>query len=309
MPRFSILTSLYRSAPYINEFYDRTLAVIEKLGGDYEFVFVDDGSPDEGNDIVKALIERDPNVRLVELSRNFGHHKAIMIGLENVQGDLVFMLDSDLEEEPELLEKFYSLMMDTEDDIDVVYGVMGKRKGGLLERLPGALFYKIINILSDHQIPENVMAARLMRREFVENVVRYQETQLYLGGIMTLVGFNQVEYVTTKSSKGHSTYNWSRKISLALDALISYTNKPLTFIAFLGIGICFISLLMVAGFVLQLLSGGGEVEGWIYVLASIWFLGGLTILAIGMVGFYVGRIFIQVKQRPNAIIKKIHNGL
>jgi putative glycosyltransferase len=153
------------------------------------------------------------------------------------------------------------------------------------------------------------MAARLMRREFVENVVRYQETQLYLGGIMTLVGFNQVEYVTTKSSKGHSTYNWSRKISLALDALISYTNKPLTFIAFLGIGICFISLLMVAGFVLQLLSGGGEVEGWIYVLASIWFLGGLTILAIGMVGFYVGRIFIQVKQRPNAIIKKIHNGL
>jgi putative glycosyltransferase len=307
MPRFSILTSLYCSAPDIYEFYDRTLAAIEKLEGDYEFVFVDDGSPDDGNDSVKELIQRDPNVRLVELSRNFGHHKAIMIGLENVQGELVFMLDSDLEEEPELLEEFYSTMMDGEGDIDVVYGVMENRKGGLMERLPGALFYKIINILSDQPIPENVMAARLMRRDYVENIVRYQETQLYLGGIMTLAGFNQVQYVTKKSSKGRTTYNWTRKVSLALDALISYTNKPLTFIAFLGIGICLSSLIIVALFVYRLWSDGGEVEGWMYVLASIWFLGGLTILAIGLVGFYVGRIFIQVKQRPNAIIKRIHN--
>jgi putative glycosyltransferase len=307
MPRFSILTSLYRSAPYINEFYERSLEVLKKLGGDYEFVFVDDGSPDDGNRIVKDLIERDPNVRLIELSRNFGHHKAIMIGLENVQGELVFMLDSDLEEEPELLEIFYALMMDSDDDVDVVYGVMEHRKGGMMERLPGMLFFKVINILSDLPIPKDIMAARLMKSDYVKSIVRYQETQLFLGGVMMLAGFNQVEHVAAKSSKGHTTYDWGRKITLALDALISYTNKPLTFIAFFGIGISFVSLLMVAYLLYRLSSGQGDVEGWMAVLASLWFLGGLTILSIGLVGFYVGRIFIQVKQRPNAIIKRIHN--
>lgn len=310
MPRFSVLTSLYCAESYIEEFYERTLAVIERLGGDYEIVFVDDGSPDKGNDVVLGLIERDPNVRLIELSRNFGHHKAIMIGLENVKGELVFMLDSDLEEEPELLEKFFEIMeSDTVEgeSIDVVYGVMEARKGGLMERIPGAIFYKIVNLLADLPIPENIMAARLMRREFVDSIVRYQESQLYLGGVMMLVGFNQVEYKTQKLSKGRSTYNMTRKIALALDALISFTNKPLTFIAYSGIGICAISIIMLCIFVFQFLSGGGHVESWMYVLASIWFLGGLNILAIGLVGFYVGRIFIQVKLRPNAIIKRIHN--
>ena len=308
MPRFSILTSLYRSAPYIEEFYERCKASVATLGGDYEFVFVDDGSPDDGNDVVKGLIERDPNVRLIELSRNFGHHKAIMVGLENVQGELVFMLDSDLEEAPELLEEFYAEMMsDTAGTtVDVVYGVMDGRKGGLLERVPGALFYKVINMLSDLPIPENIMAARLMRREYVQHIVRYRETQLYLGGIMMLAGFKQLPHVASKTSKGRTTYNWSRKIALALDALISYTNKPLTFIAFLGIGVCSISLVMLFFFLIRLIGEGGQVDPWMYVLASIWFLGGLTIMAIGLVGFYVGRIFIQVKQRPNAIIKRIY---
>jgi putative glycosyltransferase len=233
-----------------------------------------------------------------------------MIGLENVKGELVFMLDSDLEEEPELLEKFFEIMeSDTVEgeSIDVVYGVMEARKGGLMERIPGAIFYKIVNLLADLPIPENIMAARLMRREFVDSIVRYQESQLYLGGVMMLAGFNQVEYKTQKLSKGRSTYNMTRKIALALDALISFTNKPLTFIAYSGIGICAISIIMLCIFAFQFLSGGGHVESWMYVLASIWFLGGLNILAIGLVGFYVGRIFIQVKLRPNAIIKRIHN--
>ena len=306
MPRLSVLTSLYHSAPYIGEFYKRCLTVIKTLGVDYEFVFVDDGSPDNGNAIVQGLIERDSNVRLIELSRNFGHHKAIMIGLEHTQGELVFTLDSDLEEEPELLETFHRIMINNEHnpDVDVVYGVMEQRKGSLFERFSGAAFYKIINMFSDLPIPANIMAARLMKRQYVDNLVRYQETQLYMGGVMMLAGFNQIAVPTQKFSKGRTTYTFARRYTLALDALMSYTNKPLTFIAFFGIGIFLVSLIMV-GYCLT--RGGEQLEGWMLVLASIWLLGGLTICSIGLVGFYIGRIFIQVKGRPNAIVKKIHN--
>ncbi len=304
MPRLSVLTSLYGSAPYIEEFYTRCLAVIQSLGIEYEFVFVDDGSPDEGNALVQGLIKRDPCVRLIELSRNFGHHKAIMIGLEHVQGELVFMLDSDLEEEPELLATFHAMMMESDAEVDVVYGVMEQRKGSLFERVSGAAFYKIINFLSDLPIPENIMAARLMTRQYVDSLVQYQETQLYLGGVMMMAGFNQVAVPTQKMSKGRSSYTFARRYTLALDALISFTNKPLTFIAFFGIGICFVSFLMVAFCIARV---GVDLEGWMLVLASIWFLGGLTMCSIGLVGFYIGRIFIQVKGRPNAIVKRIHN--
>lgn len=309
MPRFSVLTSLYCSSPYIEEFYERSLASIKTLGGDYEIVFVDDGSPDNGNEVVQKLIERDSNVRLIELSRNFGHHKAIMIGLEHVCGEYVFTLDSDLEEPPELLEAFYARMQkgDDQGEIDVVYGVMEERKGGLMERVSGALFYRFINMMSDLPIPENALAARLMRLPYVKSLNEFRETQLYLGGVMMLAGYNQVPHPTQKGSKGQTTYTFARKVTLALDALISYTNKPLTFIASFGIFICVVSCLITLYFLTRYFGGGDTVEGWIWVLASVWFLGGLTILSIGMVGFYVGRIFIQVKGRPNAIVKKIHN--
>jgi len=149
MPRFSIITSLYCSEPYIQELYDRTLAVIKRYTDDYEFVFVDDGSPDNGNAVVKQIIEKDKHVRLIELSRNFGHHKAIMVGLEHVRGDYVFMFDSDLEEEPELLGTFYDMIMDSDEKIDVVYGIMEQRKGNFFERVSGSVFYKMINYFSE----------------------------------------------------------------------------------------------------------------------------------------------------------------
>lgn len=306
MPKFSIVTSLYYSAPYLEELYERTLTEIKKYSEEYEFIFVDDGSPDNGNEIVKKLIEKDSNVKLVELSRNFGHHKAIMIGLEHSTGDFIFMFDSDLEEDPALLDTFYQLMTDSDESIDVVYGVMDSRKGKLFERASGALFYKLINLMSDTPIPSNIMAARLMTRAYVDNLVRYQEAHVYLGGVMSLAGFKQVGFRSDKGSKGVTTYSLPRKVQLALDALISYTNKPLTFIASFGLTISGLAFMVVLYLIGRALYTDVPVEGWHMVLGSIWLLGGLTISAIGLVGFYVGRIFVQVKQRPNAIVKKVH---
>jgi len=306
MPKFSIVTSLYYAAPYLQELYDRTLVEIKKHTDDYEFVFVDDGSPDDGNDAIKKLIETDENVKLVELSRNFGHHKAIMIGLEYVDGDYVFMFDSDLEEDPSLLDTFYRMMTDSSESVDVVYGVMDTRKGKFFERTSGAFFYKLINMMSDTPIPANMMAARLMTRAYVENVIRYQEAHVYLGGVMSLAGFNQIAYRSTKGYKGVTTYNLGRKFQLALEALISYTNKPLTFIAGFGLTISAVAFMVVVFLIGRAAYTNVPLEGWHWILGSIWLLGGLTISAIGLVGFYVGRIFVQVKQRPNAIVKKVH---
>lgn len=306
MPKITVLTTLYGSERYVRPLYERTKDVLGRLTDSYEFVFVDDGSPDHSKAEVLKLIEQDKNVRLIELSRNFGHHKAVMAGLEYVTGDLVFLFDSDLEEDPELLERFYRLM-EQDPELDVVYAYMEQRKGALLERLPGSLFYWLINRMADIEVPKNMMAARLMRRQYVDSLVRFRESHVFLGGIMTLAGFKQLGVPATKGSKGSTTYTWRRKFTQALDALVSFTNKPLTFVAAVGIAISFVSFLVALYLAARLVFYGDNIEGWAVVLASLWFLGGLIISSIGLVGFYVGRVFLQVKMRPNAIIKKIHN--
>lgn len=306
MPRVSIVTTLFRSEPYIREFYERGRAALEHVTDDYEFVFVDDGSPDGSAESVLALIADDKNVRLIELSRNFGHHRALMAGLEHTSGDLVFLLDSDLEEEPELLTKFYDVMRANEET-DVVFGYMERRKGDAFERLSGWLFYKIINFMSEIHIPESVLAARLMTRRYVDQLVRYREVNVFFGGVSQLAGFKQIGVPCTKGSKGNSSYTLSMKIAQLLDAILSFTNKPLTYVAGSGLTIAVLSFFAALYLLVAAASTGRAISGWTVVLAAQGIIGGLTIASIGLVGFYVGRIFLQVKDRPTVVIKAIHN--
>ena len=300
MPRISVLTSLYGSEPYIQELYDRTCAALADVTEDIEFVFVDDGSPDAGNAVVATIIEQDERVRLVELSRNFGQHRALMAGLHHTTGDMVFMIDSDLEEDPELVATFYK-KIEANPELDVVYGVMSARKGSLFERLPGALFYWSMNMLSEIPIPTDVMGARLMKRDFVNTLLEFPEAHPFVGGIMAFAGYRQEGVECAKSSKGVTSYSLRRKIGLAGNALVSYSTRPLVWIAAMGAGISLVGLLGVVVVALR----GADAAAW--GLASIWLLGGLIILSVGVVGVYVGRVFGQVKRRPNAIVRKIHN--
>ncbi len=307
MPRISILTSLFCAEPYIQEFYERSKATVETITEDYEIVFVDDGSPDGGNAVVQRLIQEDPRVRLIELSKNFGQHRALLAGLQHVRGELVFMIDSDLEEDPELLEVFYRTMSENESEIDVVYGVMKKRKGGLLERVSGALFYTIMNRISEVPVPRNMMGARLMTSDFVKSLLEYGEAQPFLGGIMALAGYKQVGVPCEKGSKPVTSYKLRRKVNLAVNALLSFSTKPLTWVLASGCVITLAALLGVAGLVMRGGSGTDESARWAWILASVWLLGGLIIMSVGVVGLYVGRVFGQVKRRPNVIVKRIYN--
>lgn len=300
MPRISVVTSLYRAAPYIQEFYERARTALTQVPGEHEFVFVDDGSPDDGREIVLGLIAQDPRVRLVELSRNFGQHRALWAGLQQARGEYVFMLDSDLEEDPGLVVPFYAKMHEQPGTIDVVYGVMRTRKGDAEERLGGSIFYWVINRLSDMPIPRNVMNARLMTRDYVDRLLEFGDVEPFLVGLMTLNGFKQVAVPCDKSSKGQSTYTFRKRLKLALDAMFALTTKPLLWIFWLGAWISAVGLAGVIGAI------AGEGRAAEMALASIWLMGGLILSAIGIVGAYLGRVLTQARGRPVAIVRKVH---
>ncbi len=300
MPRISIVTSLYRVAPYIDEFYTRSRAALEKVPGDHEFVFVDDGSPDDAREIVLRLIARDPRVRLVELSRNFGQHRALWIGLQQARGELIFMVDADLEENPALVAAFYARMEEKPGEVDVVYGVMEERKGSAIRRLGGALFYALMDRLSDTRLPRNVLNARLMTRAYVDSLLQFGDAEPFLGALMTLNGFRQIAVPCAKGDKGSTTYTFRRKLRLALDAIFALSTRPITWIFWTGAWIATIGLAGVAG----VLRGGGGAAAM--ALASVWLIGGLVLIAVGTVGTYVGRVLTQTRGRPIAIIRKIH---
>ena len=307
MAYLSIVTTLYDSEKYIDEFYRRTVQVVTKITDDYEIIFVNDGSSDNSMELAKAIINKDKKVRLIELSRNFGHHKAVMVGLEHAKGNFVFLIDCDLEEKPELLTAFYKVMCDNLDGIDVVYGYMSYRKGDFWEKITGQVFYKIINFMSDVHIPEDVLMARLMKKTYVQNLLRFQETHVFIGGLLQLSGYNQVGIPVIKTSKGTTSYNLLKRLSQATDAIVSFTMVPLIYISILGLVMSFFSFCYAAYIIINKILYGQVLVGWTSVMASIWFIGGVIITSIGVIGIYIGKIFIQVKKRPNVIIKNIYN--
>jgi putative glycosyltransferase len=295
---------LYKSAPYLHEFYERIRSTVSKLTSDYEIILVNDGSPDDSLDIALSIYERDSHVRVIDLSRNFGQHKAIMTGLAKARGDLVFLMDSDLEEPPELLESFWEEFHRT--DVDVVYGVQTARKGHFFERASGNLFYALLNLFSNYPIPANAVTARLMRGEYVQSLVQHRDRELFIAGLWAITGFHQVAMPVVKLSKGKSAYTFRRKLSLLVNSITSFSSLPLLYIFYLG---CIIILLAGLGglyLIVQRLFFGVFLSGWLSVMASIWFLGGVTIFCIGLIGIYLSRVFMEVKDRPYTVIRKVY---
>jgi putative glycosyltransferase len=297
----SIVTTLYRSAGFIDEFHARATRAAAALTSDYELVFVNDGSPDDSLARAVALYERDPHVRVIDLSRNFGHHKAIMTGLAHVRGDLVFLVDVDLEEEPEWLAEFEAMQRRT--GADVVYGVQETRKGHWFERLSGALFYKSFNALLDHPIPENVVTARLMTRRYVDNLVLHRDREINLAALWVITGFHQVGVGVRKGNRAGTTYTIGHRISVFVNAVTSYSNKPLVYIFYLGCVIMAVSATYGIVLVWRATHGEVGVPGWASLIVSIWFLGGVMIFCLGLIGVYLSKVFTETKERPYTVIR------
>jgi len=306
-PAISVAATLYRSAPYLREFHARTVETLTRLGfDDYEIVFVNDGSPDNSREVVLELSVQDPRIVLLDLSRNFGHHKAIMTGLAHARGKLVFLLDCDLEEDPELLEPLQAKMRETGSD--VVYGAQVVRRGSWVNRVTGSIYFSLINAVSGMKFPRNVLTLRLMTRRYVQSLLLHRERELLISGIWHLTGYDQVALPVTKHNRSPTTYSTLRRFSLVLTGIISFSDRPLRWIFYTGFVVLFFAFLYILFVLGNYLLNGAGVSGFASLILSIWLIGGLNILFLGTIGIYIATIFSETKQRPYTIVRAIYRG-
>jgi putative glycosyltransferase len=302
--KLSIVTTLYKSAPYVEEFHRRASEAARRITDDYEIVMVDDGSPDNSLDLACRLARSDARLRVVELSRNFGHHKAMMTGLAHAGGELCFLIDSDLEEDPAVLQEFFDRMQVT--GADVIYGFQDQRKGGMGERISGSVAYRLFDLLLSHPIPRNHITVRLMKREYVDSLLLHREQETVIGGLWVITGFRQLGIAVDKQSRRQTSYSyWRRWLSL-IDSVTSFSETPLVLIFYLGIMISSLSGLVGIGLIVHKIVFRGTVAGWVSVMLSVWFLGGLLIFCVGVIGIYISKIFIETKNRPYTIVRRLH---
>lgn len=307
----SIVATLYQSESYVEEFCARcSNAARARYGDDYEIILVNDGSPDAS---VKVAIEQsksDPKIKVIDLARNYGHHRAIMAGLEHSQGEVIFLIDSDLEELPEWLDDFAHQLgpQSGPDQVDVVYGVQPRRKGSWFELFSGNVFYSLFNWVAQIDLPRNLTTARLMRRDYVNALLSHKERDYFIAGLWVITGFNQQSIKVKKLSHSKSAYSIARRISLMISSILTFSTMPL-------IGLCVVGMLtailamIVGGWTLaEFLIKGTKLNGWTSMILSIWFLGGLNVFAVGLLGLYISKILLEVKNRPNNIVRAIYQG-
>ncbi len=306
--RLSVVSTLYNSKPFLQKFLVETIKAIDTLGiTDYEIIFVNDGSPD---DSLVYLLERKKEIhqiKLVDLSRNFGHHYAIQAGLHHAKGEYVFLIDNDMEVHPGILVDFYN-EMESNSQYDVVYGYQDRRKGGFLERVAGKFFWKALNAIAEVKIPENVLTERLMTKNYVLNLLTLQDSNLFLAGMMHWVGFNQKGVPVKKSHReGPSTYSLKKRLTLMVQAITSFSGKPLEYLFYFGISVSVFSFLFLIYLIIKKIYFGPAIQlGWTSIVAINILILGILSTFLGLIGTYLFKVFRQVQGRPNYIIQKAY---
>lgn len=301
----SIISTLYRSEPFIVELVERCKAAAEKLTSDYEIILVDDGSPDNSLAVATKIAANDPHVMVVELSRNFGHHRAIMEGIAHASGQRVFLLDSDLEEPPEVLLPFDQIM--SEKNCDVVYGVHGQSNGSWLRRYTSKHFWRVFGFIGTTNTPSDICNVRLMNRKYIDALLLLPENDVFLGGLFYWVGFKQVPtLVERRINRSRSTYSFVARVRLAFRAILSFSDAPLRGIFWFGTIVAILSSLVALYFIAHWMRTPTTPMGFTALIVSIWFLGGTIIACLGVLGMYLSYIFSETKSRPRTIVRKIH---
>lgn len=271
----------------------------------YEIILVNDGSRDGTIGIMKSLVEKDPSVVAVDLSRNHGHQLALSAGLAQAKGDYIFVLDADLQDPPELLTP---MLERARAGVDVVYGKRGKREGETKFRLfLGNMFYRLLTYLSEIPIPEDVGDFRLMSRRVLDQLLAMPEQHRFIRGMVSWIGFTQEPFVYTRAPRfaGVTKYPMSKLLGFAADAITSFSIKPLRVaLLFAALGVIVAGLLGLFAVVAYFYHE--TVAGWASLACIIAFFSSLQLVCIGMIGEYTGRTYLQSKNRPLFIIKDIH---
>jgi putative glycosyltransferase len=301
--QLSIVTTMYRSEEFLRAFHERASAAARAVTAHYEIIYVNDGSPDGALTVALDLQARDARVRVIDLSRNFGHHQAMWTGLGYAEGERVFLIDCDLEESPEWLE--HLIREQEASGADVVFGVQEKRGGSWAGRWGGRLYYKLFNLLSDVALPENLMTVRLMTRRYVDALLRHSEVSLHIAGLWARTGFLQKPVRLPKKCRREPSYSLLRRGHAFVNTLTASSNQPLMFIFYLGSVMLAAAGAAAAVLVIRRLLAGMQ-AGWPSLMVSIWLLGGLIIFCQGIQSIYLAKIYLECKRRPIAIVRQVY---
>jgi putative glycosyltransferase len=305
-PEITIVSTMYRSRPYLEQFLSECLQALAEIKCDqFEILLVNDGSPDDS--LAYSLERRKdiPQLVVLDLSRNFGHHHAIQAGLQHAAGNFIILIDCDLEVSPFVLIELQRKLR--ESDCDMVFGYQENRKGGWFEQVSGNMFWKGFNFLSDIKIPENIVTERLMTRRYVEALLQMGDRNLFLAGMMSWTGFYQIGTPMIKKQRdGRSTYTLMRRIGLMVNAVSSFSAQPLIWLFNAGIVITLLSFSFAFYLVLRKFLFDDALLGFTSVMAVMTLSLGILTTAIGLVGIYLGKVFNQVQNRPTYIVRNIY---
>ena len=306
MKKISVVIPMYYEEEVANECYNRTKKVLNGLEDyDHEIIFVNDGSKDKTLPILKEIATKDEKAKVISFSRNFGHQAAVTAGLKFVTGDCILIIDSDMQDPPELLVDMLKLW---EDGNEVIYAKRKTRKGESKFKLMTAkMFYKILNNLSDVEIPKDTGDFRLVDRKVVDVINSMPEHNKFLRGLFSWVGFKQkpIEYERQERFAGKTKYPLKKMLKLASDGIISFSTKPLKIIGGIGIASIFISfILLIYAILSYIFKWNNLASGWTSLMVAITFFAGVQLVSIWMISEYIARIYDDTKQRPEYIINE-----
>lgn len=297
---------IYNEAGNIPRLYERLDAVSAVLDYGAEMIFINDGSTDNSLDLLMAIQMQDHRVTVIDLARNFGHQLAVTAGLDASTGDAVIILDSDMQDPPEIS---LQLIERWEAGYDVVYAQRRTRKDTVFKRWTAAAFYRLLERIADVDIPPNTGDFRLMDRRVVDEVNKYREHDRFLRGMVSHVGFTQVAVQFDREERfaGSSGYPLRKMLKLAADGILGFSTFPLTLISRIGFGVAALSVCGVLYAVyMKVFVPAAVVEGWTFIVISILFMGGLQLIMLGILGGYIGRIYTEVQDRPLYSVREVH---
>ena len=301
----TLVIPLFNEEENIQKLFERCSSAFSVWTESYEVICVNDGSIDKTAEMLKRIHTMDPRWKVITLSRNFGHQQAFLCGLARASGQMVAMMDGDLQDPPELIRKFYETMKN--NDCDVVYGIRSKRKESVFKKLMYSSFYHLLKKVANIEIPLNSGDFCLMKKEVACNVVAASEQSLFLRGIRSWVGFKQMGYVYERDARygGEPKYTLKKLFQLAYNGIFSFSHLPVKLLTTLGFWVILISLFYSIYAVYIKITSPDVPQGFTTLAIAIFFFGGVQLIALGIIGEYVLRIYDESRNRPQYIEKEM----
>jgi len=300
----SLVIPTFNEEGNVQRLYQEIRAVLAQLQLEhYEFIFIDDGSSDASLHNIEALRAQDPKVHYLQFSRNFGHQHALKAGLDHARGAAVISLDADLQHPPALIA---DMLHHWRNGAEVVYTRrQDKQNVGFFKKMSAKAFYWLANRLSEVPIEEGTADFRLLDRKVVDAIKSFKESHLFLRGLIPTLGFKQValDYEAAARHSGQSKYSFGKMLRFAINGITSSSAKPLYFSIYLGLFFAFLAFVYGCYAIYIAVFTNAAITGWTSLIASVLFIGGIQMILIGIVGIYLGKLFVQSKQRPTYIIK------